>query len=173
METYMDKSFNMKQAIFHNKRDIYDMATTLGIMYDPDGKQFEFTLEDICRPYGIKDRDHTAIPATEGDFTYKMDIRTSNKYGEHVVVYTDKEDLGNGVIKYTLEYGGIKFEYVLVHGGNDKGDTAGCILLAKTRNETGRSIQGTLKKEFTEEVKRLKEMEYDTRLRITNLPQAS
>lgn len=157
----------MKQAIFNLKRTNYEELTSLGEMLNPDGSRFGYTLEDVVRPHGIKDKNYTAIPETLGDFTYIIGLRTSPKYGEVAVIYTEK----NGS-EYVLEYGGIKFTYVLLHGGNDHGDTSACILCAKTRNLKTRTIQGSLKKEFAAEIKRLKAAGFDTRLRVTNMPQA-
>jgi len=156
-----------KKAIFHLERDFYQELTTLGEMLTPDAEHFGHTLEDVVRPYGIKDKHYTAIPETQGDDTYMIDIRQSPKYGEVAVVYTSKE--GD---KYILEYGGIRFEYILVHGGNKHENTSGCILTAKNRNDKNRTIQGSLKKEFVAEVKKWKAKGFDTRLRVTNLPQA-
>lgn len=157
----------MKQAIFHLKRNNYQELTTFGEMLKPDGTRFGHTLEDVVRPQGIKDKNFTAIPETLGDFTYMIGIRTSPKYGKVAVIYTEK----NGG-EYVLEYGGIRFTYVLVHGGNDHGDTSACVLLARTRNTKARTIQGSLKKEFANEVEDLQAEGFDVRLRVTNLPQS-
>ncbi len=162
----------MNQAVFHLKRDNYAQdaekrETTLGAMFTPEGNGFGFTLEDVVRGYGIKSMHRTAIPATEGDFTYKLGVRVSPKYGKCAVIYTEKQ----GEDTYILDYGGVSFEQILVHGGNDPEDTSGCVLLAKNRSDKDMNIYGSLKKEFAEEVERLIEEGYDTRLRITNLPQ--
>ena len=157
----------MKKAVFHLKRDFYQELTTLGQMLEPDGKRFGYTLEDVVRPYGIKDKGYTAIPETKGDDTYHLGIRTSPKYGEVVVIYTEKD--GD---KYILEYGGVRFEYILVHGGNDHEHTEGCVLLARKRYDDTRTIQGSLKTAFKDRVKELIEDGFDVRLRVTNLPQS-
>lgn len=157
----------MNQAIFHLKRTNYEELTTMGELLNPDGSRFGFTLEDVARPQGIKDKNFTAIPETLGDFTFMIGLRDSPKYGRVAVIYTEK----NGA-EYVLEYGGIKFKYILVHGGNDHGHTSGCVLLAKDRNLKSRKISGSLKKEFAAEIERLTSEGYDCRLRVTNLPQA-
>ena len=162
----------MNKAIFHLERDLYrrdkaaDKDVSLGIMLDPNSDVFGKTLEDTVRAYGIKDYGETAIPATEGDFTYFLGLHYSAKYGNVVVVYTRKE--GN---TYYLEYGGISFSMIYVHGGNDDEDTKGCILCAKNRSDKNLSIQGSLKTAFFNEVKKYVDEGYDVRLRVTNLPQ--
>lgn len=159
----------MKKAIFHLKRDSYQELTTLGKWLNPDGTLFGYTLEDVVRPLGIKDKHYTAIPETQGDFTYQIETRDSSKYGHVVVIFTEKEKLSNGTIKYILEYGGVRFEYILAHGGNTHKHTSGCVLVARNRNS--RTIQGSLKTELANEVDRLIDLGYDVRLRVTNLPQ--
>lgn len=148
--------------VFELKRDSYQKATTLGEMFSPDGSHFGYTLEDIVRPYGIKDKDWTAIP--EG--MYHLGIRISPKYGEVAVAYTHK--IGE---RYILENNGQRFEYILIHGGNNKDHTSGCVLIARNRNDQNLTIQGSLKEEFAAEVKRLIKEGHDVRLRVTNLPQ--
>lgn len=156
----------MKQAIFHLKRDTYRGDTTLGILYDPSGKQFCYVLEDVVRAYGIKDKKRTAIPSTVDDFTYKMTIRTSPEYGEVVVIYTSEKD---GM--YYLDYGGISYQMILAHGGNDAEDTDGCLLVNKNRDTDEMTAWGSQKEVIKEAVKALEKEGYDVRLRITNLPQ--
>lgn len=148
--------------VFELKRDSYQQATTLGEMTSPDGQHFGYTLEDIVRPYGIKDKHWTAIP--EGE--YNLGIRQSPKYGKVAVVYTERVgDL------YILENNGVRFEYILVHGGNNKDHTSGCILIARNRNDKTRTIQGSLKEEFAIEVERLISEGNEVRLKVINLPQ--
>jgi len=157
-----------EQKIFELKRDVYRGPTTLGEMYDPEGCYYCYTLEDVVRAYGIKDKNRTAIPATEGDFTYKLAIRNSPKFGEVVVIYTREE---NGI--YYLEYGGISFTQILFHGGNDEEDSSGCILGNKTRNVKNMTAQGSMKVDFKNKVKALIAEGFEPRLRVTNLPQAA
>lgn len=167
---------NMPKAIFHLERDLYrrdkarDKDVSLGKISTPEGNRFGWTLEDTVRPYGIKDYGETAIPATKGDFTYYMDLHYSQKYKNVVVIYTRKEETDRGTIYY-LEYGGITFSMIYVHGGNDDEDTKGCVLCAKNRFDDTLGIQGSLKSEFYDLVKEYKDKGFDTRLRVTNLPQ--
>lgn len=156
----------IKQAIFHLKRDIYRGKTTLGQIFKPNGTLFGYTLEDVVRAYGIKDKHNTAIPATERDFTYYLGVRQSPKYGEVAVIYTSK----NGDV-YTLSNEGISFEQILVHGGNSAEDTSGCIIVAKTRDTENMTVQGTLKVQFKDKVQEFIDDGYDCRLRITNISQ--
>ena len=139
-------------------------------MFNPDGSLFGKTLEDVVRPYGIKDKHFTAMPQTEGDDTYFVETRVSGKYGEIAVIYTSKESTPAGM-KYILEYGGIRFTFILVHGGNRHSDSSGCILLAKHRSDDNRTISSSLKVEFKNKVKKLLSEGFDVRLRVTNLPQ--
>lgn len=162
----------IKEAVFHLKRDHFGQdskkrETSLGIMFRPDQSKFGYTLEDVLRAEGIKVKKYTAIPQTEGDYTYKMTVRKSPKYGEVVVIYTHME----GDV-YVLEYGGIRFEYILIHGGNHVDHTDGCVLCARNRvTDFGKmAIQGSLKEEFTNEVKALESEGYSVRLRVTNIP---
>lgn len=166
-----------KQAIFHNKRDAYGMdskkrETTLGKMYHPDGGIFGFVLEDVVRPYGVKRKTSTAIPETTGDFTYSMGIRNSPRYGEVVVIYTHIETR-DGVKVYVLDHGGIRFEYILCHGGNHAEHTEGCLLVNSNRDAKDgvMSAWGSMKSDILEEVKFLESQGYECKLRVTNLPQ--
>ena len=166
----------MNQAVFHLKRDHYGQdskkrETTLAIMFDPSNNHFCYTLEDVCRPYGIKNRGETAIAATEGDFTYKMTVRNSPAYGKVVVIYTEKQ----GKDTWILDYGGIRFEQILAHGGNHPEHTNGCLLVNEHRDtrEGHMSAWGNYQDEFVEYVEKLEGEGYDVRLRVTNLPQAS
>jgi len=156
------------------RRDLYSNDTTLGdmsyIQHDSIEIPFGHSLEDTVRANGIKVYGDTAIPATEIGEEYFVDIRISPKYGEVVVFYTHKELLANGEFKYILNYKGIRFEYILGHGGNHHKDTMGCVLVAKTRNDANMSIQGSLKKELVALVKKLQET-CDVRLRVINKPQ--
>ena len=163
----------MKEAIFHLKRDTFGQdakkrETTLGYMLDPCQDHFCFMLEDVVRGFGIKSKKYTAIPATEGDFTYKLRVMKSPKYGNVVTVFTHME--GDVPV---LEYGGIRFGWIRSHGGNDADDTEGCLLANKNRDTTNMSAWGSMLKDFAKEVQTLTDQGFDVRLRITNLPQES
>lgn len=157
----------MKKAIFHLKRDHYRGVRTLGDMFHPNGEHFTYVLEDTVRGYGIKDFGNTAIPETEGDLLYKLSIRESPKYGEVVVVYTEEE---NGM--YYLKAGGIQFQMILCHGGNDEEDTMGCLLVNRFRDVDKMSAWGSMKRDMVDEVKKLESEGKKVYLKITNTPQA-
>jgi len=153
----------VKKAIFKLKRDFREGRTTLGEMFDPEGDHFCFVLEDVVREHGIKIKKETAIPATDKDDCYFMGVRTSPKYGEVVVIYTRKEE-----DVYILEYGGVEFRYILCHGGNDHGDTEGCLLVNKNRDIKAMSAWGSMKTEILEKVKALQEDGFSVHLQIEN-----
>ncbi len=148
------------------QRNSYTDDTTIGELFDESHKHFGYTLEDTVRAEGIKVKHNTAIPATGNEMVYKLGIRNSPKYGEVVVIYTERE----GEV-YKLTHKGVSFSYILIHGGNDHGDTSGCVLLAK--NITGReNIQGSLKTAIKDHVKKLIEEGHEVGLRIINMPQS-
>jgi hypothetical protein len=156
----------MKEALFTLNRDAYLARTTLGELLTPGGKHFCFTLEDTVRGYGIKVKKETAIPSTGDGEDYYMTVRNSPKYGEVVVIYTREKE---GI--YYLENGGVSFQMILAHGGNDHGDTEGCILVNKNRLIKEGSAWGTMKKAILQKVKELEADGFTVRLRINNLSQ--
>lgn len=153
-----------EQVFFQLNRDAAKGRTTLGEMLLPSGNHFCFVLEDMVRESGVKIKKETAIPATKGDDSYIMGVRTSPKYGEVVVIYTRKE----GSV-YILEYDGVIFKYILCHGGNDHGDTEGCLLVNKNRDIKAMSAWGSMKTEILNEVKSLEASGHECRLKISNL----
>lgn len=155
-----------KQAIFHLKRDVYRGDTTLGFLLDHNQDHFCYVLEDIVRPYGIKDKTKTAIPETKGDDLYLLRVLPSGRYGEAVTVFNEME---GGVP--VLNYGGIKFTYIRCHGGNDDEDTEGCLLVNKNRDISTMKAWGSMMKELTDKIKSFTDQGFDCRLRVTNLPQ--
>lgn len=144
-------------------RDSYSAETTLGKVFIGED-YFSESLEDTVRAYGIKVKGDTAIPATEENKPYKLRVRESPKYGEVVIIYTEEDGV-------TLKAGGIEYKYVLFHGGNDKDDTLGCVLIAKNRVNS-EAIQGTMKKPFTEKIKELSK-HGQCFLEVVNLPQSA
>jgi hypothetical protein len=165
----------MKQVIYHLKRDVYGQdaekrETTLGKMLTPTGDLFGYVLEDVVRAMGIKRKTSTAIPATREDFTYRLKVMHSPKYGKVVTVFTHTE--GDVPV---LEYDGSRFEYIRCHGGNNSDDTDGCLLICKNRETKDMAMRawGSLKEEFAKQVEELELQGYDVKLRVTNLPQAA
>lgn len=152
-------------ALLHIIRDHYSPQTTLGKLHI-DTVYFSETLEDTVRPYGIKVKGDTAIPANDMDHLYKVGIRESSRFGWTIVIYTRKDGE-----KYYLEAGGISFMYILAHGGNDHGDTMGCPLVAKRRLDDNH-IQGSQKTELFNKVKTLLDSGVDVFMKVTNKHQA-
>jgi len=150
----------MKRILKLNRNRGYYIRSTIGELL-VEGKDFGITLEDTCRPYGVKLFGETAIPANmeEG---YKVDIHQSPKFGKVLIIYTEDD-------KVTLNYGGISFKYTYFHGLNDHTETLGCIGIAKYQK--GEKIQGTLRKKLEELVFPWIEDGDDVRLFIENYPQ--
>lgn len=122
-------------------RDQYNENTTLGKLYIND-QYFCETLEDTCRPVGIKVNKHTAIP---DGYRFKVDVTMSGRFNRLMpIVYTESDGV-------TLKAGGIKFVGIRLHGGNKHTNTEGCPLVAYNRlNEY--TIQGTAEKELTAKI---------------------
>ena len=150
-----------KQKLFKLERSIYQKLTTLGNMFKPDGTRFSFTLEDVVRATGIKDKGFTAIPAG----IYRMTVTRSQKFGRDMVLIFNQPDM-------SLQADGIRFDGIRVHGGNTHADTSGCVLVAKNKL-SDESIQGTMEKEFTALVKSFEDQGYECFIEIINLPQAA
>lgn len=70
-----------------------------------------FSLEDVVRDVKIKGM--TAIPAGR----YKLDFTFSNRFQKSTLILLNVPG----------------FEGIRIHGGNDSGDTEGCLLLGKVR----------------------------------------
>ncbi len=156
----------MKKAIFTLKRDTYRGESTLGIMYDPEGNEFCYVLEDTVRAYGIKDKGNTAIPHTQDDTLYNLTVAESPKYGTVATVYT-REQAG----MYYVEKGGVVFTMIRVHGGNRHDDTMGCLLVNRHRDISNMTAWGSMKKEFAEIVGKYQADGYSVQLEVINLPQ--
>ena len=122
------------------KRDHYTARTTLGKLYI-DGVYFCETLEDTVRPYGIKVKGETAIPAGE----YLVDVTMSSRFKREMPIISSDG-------KWTISLNGIKFKGVRFHGGNTHTNTHGCPLVAKNRLNDD-TIQGTMEKPLTAKIK--------------------
>jgi hypothetical protein len=88
-----------------------------------DGKFECFTLEDEFRE--VKVKSETRIP----DGTYKVELRTVGGFHER---YKNKYSFHKGML-WVKDVPG--FEYILIHVGNDDGDTAGCLLVGSTADK--------------------------------------
>jgi hypothetical protein len=143
------------------QRDLYTAQTSLGKLYT-SGKYFCETLEDTVRPFGIKVKKHTALPAG----LYKVNVTMSSRFKREMPsISTDGG--------YIVDLNGIQFKGARLHGGNDHTNTEGCPLVAYNRVGDDR-IQGTAEKELTKWIEdKLAETgkEYLS-LRIRNLEQA-
>jgi len=150
----------MIKEILHN-RFAYYKNVTIGRLYIDD-EMFCYTLEDTVRAQGIKVYKETAI-CQNRDVGYKVGIRRSPSFKrEMVILYTDNN-------KRYLEYGGIKFEYIYAHGGNDEGDTLGCVLVAHNRDND--RIYGTAEKKLFMIVNNWLNEGHEIRWIITNMQQ--
>lgn len=108
-----------------------DKDYCIGRLY-VDGKYFCDTLEDRDRGLGaemplkeilrIKVKHQTAIP--KGKYRVRLDIQ-SPKYAAKVTLWR----YNKGYMPRLMDVPG--YEGVLIHPGNTKGDTSGCILVGK------------------------------------------
>ena len=100
-------------------RQVFTGNSTIGQMF-VDGKFECFTLEDMVRP--VKIAEETAIPAG----SYKVTLRMS----PHFKVRTPALDKVPN------------YENVLIHFGNNKADTHGCILVGQSKriDSIGKSV---------------------------------
>lgn len=88
--------------------------STIGELY-VDGVFFSYTLEDVLRPEGVKIKHQTAIPAGR----YEVIMGWSNRF-QKVMPRLQRVP---------------SFEGILIHAGNTKDDTSGCILVGKRRGD--------------------------------------
>lgn len=138
-------------------RDTYFSRTTIGEIKLLD-RHFCWTLEDTVRAYGIKVKGDTAIPNSPA-IGYSVGIRFSPGFNRDMLIL----HTGDGE---TLDFGGISFKYIYPHGGNDHGDTEGCILVAKNKN--GDTIQGTMEKALFDKIAPLIKAGVNVRWHIRN-----
>jgi hypothetical protein len=89
------------------KRAAYFNDTTIGALY-LNGIFQCWILEDVVRPDGVKVPGQTAIPAG----TYALGLHDSPRF-KRVLIHI---------------LGVPMFEYILIHPGNKKEDTDGCLL---------------------------------------------
>ena len=94
-------------------RQVVGPTWTRGQLY-LNGCFIGYTLEDTLRPFPIKVGSHTAIP--EGIYYGRK--YTSQTFGECLAI--DDVPL---------------FTHIRIHGGNDDGDTRGCVLLGLSKDD--------------------------------------
>lgn len=88
--------------------------STIGELY-VDGAFFSYTLEDVLRPEGVKIKRETAIPAGR----YEVIMGWSNRFQKPMPRLCHVPN----------------FDGILIHAGNTKDDTSGCILVGKMRGD--------------------------------------
>ena len=103
-----------------------------------------YSLCDTLRPYGIKVKEHTGIPAG----VYNFKVTYSNRFKRNMILIYNQDD-------YTLKANGISFAGLRIHGGNTHENTEGCVLAAynyysdkDNDNVEETAIQGTAEKEI-------------------------
>ena len=105
----------------YNSKDDY----TDGMIF-VDGKFICYTIEDEHRSKKVWGE--TRIP----NGTYTVSLRKEGRFHER---YTEKFRFHKGMLcihnkdNWVLEKDGIRFQYILIHIGNDDDDTAGCVLV--------------------------------------------
>jgi hypothetical protein len=151
----------MKRILKLNRNRGYFSRTSIGELL-VEGKEFGVTLEDTCRPYGVKVYGETAISENMNSEGYKLGIHNSPTFGEVLIVYTEDD-------KVTLKYGGISFKYTYFHGLNSHEETLGCIGIGK--HQKGDKIYNSLRKELEAIVFPWIKAGDDVRLFIQNFPQ--
>lgn len=102
-------------------RETFTTHTTIGKLFI-DGQFICFTLEDVCRPNGVKIKGETAIPNGE----YNMIINHSNRFNRLMPLIFNASDLS--VISGSVSWSGIR-----IHPGNSDADTDGCILVGMSK----------------------------------------
>lgn len=93
-------------------RDKYSSLDTIGNLYI-ENKIFCFTMEDVCRPNGEKIKGQTAIPFGKYKIGLRYSPKFSKKYGHDMLWIMDVP----------------QFEYILIHPGNTRFHTEGCLLV--------------------------------------------
>ena len=112
------------------RSDYYD-DTTISLIQSGE-KFLGYCLEDVVRPSGVKVNGKTAIPAGK----YEVIVTMSNRFKREMPLLVNVPN----------------FEGIRIHGGNTHADTDGCLLIAKNRVGS-RTVQGSLEKEITAQIK--------------------
>jgi len=147
----------MEKDIFQFRDDIHPQSTIGSIYID---NKFEcYSLEDTIRPFSIKVKGYTAIPAISSG--YYVTITHSNKFDRDVLMLCSSLEHVN-----IIDHFGITFSRVYSHGGNRHEDTEGCILVAKYKDAN--TIYGTHEGELFDKVKAWLDDGYTVRWKIFN-----
>jgi len=164
----------MKEFKILIERYSYTARTSLGRMsfvYIKDYVQsplketkefFGNTLEDTARPDNIKVMKETCLP---GGLKCDVSLYESDHYKKTIIFHTEDD-------KRTIKHGMLSWEACLAHGGNDHGDTEGCILIAKNIIDKDH-VQGSLKDELRKVVEKKIAEGYEITAEFINLPQLS
>jgi len=164
----------MKIFTILTERYHYTAQTSIGKMYFEYIKDyvqkplvtakeyFGYTLEDTARPDNVKVMEETCLP---GGLECDVSLYESEHYKKTIIFHTEDD-------KRTIIYKLLKWVACLAHGGNDHGDTAGCVLVAENLVNWNK-IQGSLKEELREIIEQKIAEGYTIKARFINLTQAS
>lgn len=162
----------MKEFKLLIERFSYTARTTLGKMffvYVEDyvqqplktiKKEFGYTLEDTARPDNIKVMKETCLP---GGLVCDVSLYESPHYKKTIIFHTEAD-------KRTIRFGPLKWVACLAHGGNDHGDTEGCVLVAENMIDNDH-VQGSLKEELREVIEKKIAEGYTITAEFVNLTQ--
>jgi len=151
----------MKRIVKLNRNRGYFSRTTIGELLVEE-KDFGVTLEDTCRPPGVKVYGETAIPENMGSEGFKLGRHNSPTFGDVIIIYTEED-------KVTLKHGGISFKFTYFHGLNSHEQTLGCVGIGKYQK--GDKIYHSLRKELEAIIFPWLDAGDDVRLFIQNFPQ--
>ncbi len=97
-----------------------------------NGEWFCYGLEDVARPVNVKIQNETCIP--EG--VYTVAITRSLRFKRDMLHLFNHDEM-------LVRRDGVTYSGIRVHGGNDTGDTAGCILVAQNKTNDNK-IYGSM-----------------------------
>ena len=118
----------MPIAIVNQVRQVYAAEWTESKVY-VNGESFCWALEDAVRPRHVKIPAKTAIPAG----AYMAKFTDSPRFGRNMLQIYDASTADMAVLGEGTKWTGIR-----PHGGNSHVDTAGCPLVAKQSDHSGR-----------------------------------
>ena len=154
------------------ERYSYTARTTIGKMFFvyienfvdaspfPVKKEFGYTLEDTLRPFNIKVKKETGLP---GGLICDVSLYESPHFKKTIIFHTEPD-------KRTIKIGPLIWTSCLAHGGNDHGDTEGCVLVADNKINDD-MIQGSLKDELRLRVEQKIAEGYTIKVEFINLDQ--